>query len=214
MLTLLLIVDKFALPTFVSSAARLRVASPLSAPLVVMNTRVFIPVLCIGAVVFACGPRAREDAAVKQSGVAIAATTRAPQPRTATRSTARDERATPIDAELFVNAQDASVRLALYVENTGKKSVELTFPTGQTHDFVVLDTLGRELWRWSRDRMFTQTLRNRLLGRGETLNVEETWQSATLAPGTYVARAVLKSQNYPVQQEKRFTVQGTTVATR
>ena len=42
----------------------------------------------------------------------------------------------------------------------------------------------------------------------------ETWQSATLAPGTYVARAVLKSQNYPVQQEKRFTVQGTTVATR
>ena len=180
-----------------------------------MNTRIFIPVLCVGAVVFACGPRTREDASVKQSGVAVAAATPAPKPRATTTTTAsRSDRETPIDAELLVHPQGASVRLALHVENTGKKSVELTFPTGQTHDFVVLDTLGRELWRWSRDRMFTQTLRNRLLGRGETLNLEETWRTATLAPGTYVARATLKSQNYPVQQEKRFTVQGTTVATR
>ena len=184
-----------------------------------MTSRVLIPVLCVGAVVFACGPRTRDDAAVKQSGVAMAAAS--PARGTSTRaatvaSRAADERKrnTPVDAELFVRASGASVRLALAVENTGKKSLELTFPTGQTHDFVILDTLGRELWRWSRDRMFTQSLRNRFLGRGETLNIEETWSAATLAPGTYVARASLKSQNYPLQQEKRFTVSGTTVATR
>ena len=34
--------------------------------------------------------------------------------------------------------------------------VELDFPDGQTHDFVVLDAAGSEVWRWSDGRMFTQ----------------------------------------------------------
>ena len=119
-----------------------------------------------------------------------------------------------VTAELYVHAADSSVRIALHVVNTSKKRVELTFPSGQTYDFVVLDSLGRELWRWGTGRMFTQALRNKTLAGGETLDVEETWTSAALPPGKYTARGTLTSQNYPLVQETEFTVTETTVAVR
>jgi Intracellular proteinase inhibitor len=120
----------------------------------------------------------------------------------------------PVAAQLYVHANDSSVRLALHVQNTGKKRVELTFPSGQTYDFVILDTLGREVWRWGNGRMFTQALRNKSLGGGETLDLEETWKASSLPPGRYTARALLTSENYPLVEQTEFTVTGTTVASR
>lgn len=179
-----------------------------------MSSRVLIPVLCVGAVLFACGPRTRDSTAIRQSGTAFAATgaraTTVSRPATKKKGT----NASPVKAQIYVRAHDAAVRLALYVENTGSKTVELTFPSGQTHDFVILDTIGREMWRWSRNRMFTQTLRNRLLNGGESISLEETWRASTLPPGTYVARATLTSENFPLVQETTFSVPGTRVAAR
>jgi hypothetical protein len=126
----------------------------------------------------------------------------------------RGDHRSPIVAELYVHASDAKVRFALHLMNTSKKRVELIFPSGQTYDFVVLDTLGREMWRWANGRMFTQALRNRLLGGGEELDLEETWSAATLPPGRYTARAILTSANYPIVQQTEFTINGTTVASR
>ena len=179
-----------------------------------MSSRVLIPVLCVGAVAFACGPRTRDDASVRQSGTALAAANSDRASAPTNKSNAQRASAAPVQAELYVRAHESAIRLALYVENTSKKSIELTFPTGQTHDFVILDTLGREMWRWGRGRMFTQTLKNRPIGRGESISIEETWRTASLAPGTYIARATLKSKNYPIEQQTRFTVHGTRVAAR
>ena len=36
--------------------------------------------------------------------------------------------------------------------------------------------------------MFTQTLRNTLLSGGESLDLDETWESPSLPPGRYTAR--------------------------
>ena len=119
-----------------------------------------------------------------------------------------------VTAQLYVHASDSSVRLALHVVNASKKRVELTFPSGQTYDFVILDSLGREMWRWGTGRMFTQALRNKLLAGGETMDMEETWSSAPLPPGKYTARGTLTSLNYPLVQETEFTITETTVAVR
>ena len=118
-----------------------------------------------------------------------------------------------VEAELFVRTNGDAISLALHVVNNTKKSVELTFATGQTHDFVVIDSTGREVWRWAQGRMFTQTLRNKLLGGGETLEVEERVKDS-LAPGRYTARAVLKSTNYPLEQTAEFTISSTSLALR
>jgi hypothetical protein len=177
-----------------------------------MSSRSLIPLLLVAAVAFACGPRAHGEASPKEdSAIVLQAATVAPvaaaRPRTA-RSKGT------VQAELYVRATQSSVRLALHVVNTGKRRVEITFPNGQTYDFVILDSLDREVWRWGKGRMFTQALRNKLLGGGESLDVEETFRSASLPPGRYTAKGTLTSQNYPLVQQTEFTIDRATIAAR
>ena len=131
----------------------------------------------------------------------------------ARRAQSKDDKAL-VAAQLYVHATDSTIRMALHIVNTGKRRVELTFPSGQTYDFVILDTLGREVWRWASGRMFTQALRNKSLESGEAMDLEETWKESPLPPGRYTARALLTSENYPIVQQTDFTVPGTTVASR
>lgn len=192
-----------------------------------MSSRFLISMLCLGAVAFACGPRAHNEASTpKNSGSQVAqsdsATTPALLQQGAPRAASKTQKAqkaqkaqkTPVSAQLYVRTNDANIRFALHVVNTSKKRVELTFPSGQTYDFVVLDTAGREVWRWGNGRMFTQALRNKLLGAGEAMDLEETLTSSPLPPGRYVARGTLTSANYPLVQETEFTVNSTTIASR
>ena len=182
-----------------------------------MSSRILIPFLCVGAVIFACGPRTNNEAAtLGEDSVELAHS----QPIVVAqqgeeRARNRDGDNSGIGAELYVRLNGAEVSFALHVVNNTKKGVELTFPTGQTHDFIVVDSVGREMWRWSEGRMFTQALRNKLLGRGESLELGETLKrDKPLPPGRYVARAQLTSRNYPITREAEFTVTSTTVAVR
>jgi hypothetical protein len=177
-----------------------------------MSSRSLILLLLVAAVVFACGPRAHGEATPSKDS-AIALQTGAPAPTVSARARTTDAKAT-VQAQLYVRATESSVRLALHVINTGKKRVELTFPSGQTYDFVILDSLDREVWRWGKGRMFTQALRNKLLAGGETFDVEETFRSSSLAPGRYTAKGTLTSQNYPLVQRAEFTIDRATIAAR
>ena len=182
-----------------------------------MSSRILIPFLCVGAVIFACGPRTNNEAAtLEKDRMQLAQSTSlvvAQQGDERAHSGGSDS--SGISADLYVRISGSEISFALNVTNGGKKHVELTFPTGQTHDFIVVDSLGREVWRWSEGRMFTQALRNKLLGKGETLTLEETMKREKPLPaGRYVARALLTSRNHPITREAEFTVTSTTVAAR
>ena len=97
------------------------------------------------------------------------------------------------------------IRFALTLRNESKKHIELSFPNGQTHEFVVVDSVGRELWRWSATRLFTQAVQNKLLSGGETMRVSEQWPHPTQR-GKYTVIASLNSTNFPVQQRAEFTI--------
>lgn len=59
------------------------------------------------------------------------------------------------------------LNFSLHVTNNTAKMLELQFPDGQTHDFIVLDFAGKEVWRWSEGRMFTSAMRSTTLkGKG------------------------------------------------
>ena len=152
-----------------------------------MNTRLLIPMLCIGAVAFACGPR--PHAASEAPAVTTPASSSKP--------------GAPLASSLTVSV-DGGVELAFHVTNTTQKSMELQFSSGQTHDFSVVDASGREVWRWSSDRMFTQALQTRMLGPGETLTFSEGWPEAP--KGTYTVVARLTSSNHPVETRTEITV--------
>ena len=116
-----------------------------------------------------------------------------------------------IAASLDVKIAD-DVTFALHVTNSSRKRVELRFPSGQTHDLVVLDAQGREVWRWSAGRMFTQSMQNKILGVSDTLTFTETWHPEHT--GTYTAVASLLSQNYPAEQRAAFTLLPKNVSAR
>lgn len=109
----------------------------------------------------------------------------------------------PLAPSLNVSVTD-DVRFAFEVANEGAKKLELLFPDGRTHDVIVLDSLGREVWRWSEGRLFTQSVQNRVLRASDSIRFEEAWKDAR--PGSYTAVATLASVNFPLEHRVEFTV--------
>lgn len=184
-----------------------------------MNTRLIISLLFAGALAFACGgPRPHTDLASGLTAsrdhsllnMMVSARSRV---ASATRSSESAKRANAaadapkLDAHLDVKPEHNAVRLTLAVTNVGAKKVELTFPSGKAYDFVVLDSLGREVWHWSAGRLFTQAVQQKLLDRGESMRVEEDWKSpAGAKAGHYTAVGLVNSTNFPIQQKVEFTL--------
>jgi hypothetical protein len=181
-----------------------------------MNTRLLIPLLLAGAVALACGSRSHADAtanpidkSVRQAGTPSAPTALA----AAVAPVAVQEKhagtpaaAAPLRSAFIVRAEARAIHFSLDLTNATKKNLELEFPSGQEYDFAVMDSSGREVYRWGKERMFTQSLQNRLLDGGETKRYEETANKA-LPNGSYVAIATLRSSNFPVQERVPFRLQ-------
>jgi hypothetical protein len=169
-----------------------------------MNTRLAISLLIAGALAFACGPRSHSEApAALASALPINPDT-PPAPEKTTRRTAGSRSVAKVEPRFDVQVRDRTVRFALDVTNAGTKHVELDFASGQAYDFTVVDSLGREVWRWSKGRLFTQGIQNKQLSHGETMQAREIWKRA--APGRYTAVATLRSANFPVEERADFVV--------
>ena len=95
------------------------------------------------------------------------------------------------------------MRFAIELKNTGKFT-EVRFANGQTHEFVVLDASGREVWRWSHGRLFTQSLQTKQLRTGDVIRYAATWDTA--APGKYRVIASLNSAVHSEPIEREFVV--------
>lgn len=153
-----------------------------------MISKVPFTLLVSAALAFACGPRGRSESIARDEAV------RAP----------RVDPASPLAPTLDVVTDAGEVRFAFAVMNAGKKKLEVNFADGRTHDVVVLDSLGTEVWRWSEGRLFTQAMQNRVLRTSDALRYEEQWEAP--APGRYVAIATLESRNFPVTHRAEFVV--------
>ena len=155
-----------------------------------MNSRIIISVLVVGALAFACGPRTHSSEPQRES-------------QRTTEPAVRTDSAAPLASSLRVTVDDG-VELAFHVTNASDRKLELTFPSGQTHDFMILDAAQREIWRWSRERMFTQAVQTKMLDGGETLTFDERWRPSALTPGTYTAVALLTSDNHRIESRVEF----------
>jgi Intracellular proteinase inhibitor len=176
-----------------------------------MKTRALITLLCAGAAGLVWSPRAHSEA----SFPALQTRGRVPQAKDTGDKQPRATRATPrrgqrkLDGKLVPSLNvvrvGQQVRFSFNVANAGTRRVEVKFPSGQTHDIVVLDSAGRELWRWAEGRMFTEARQYRSISGGDSLLLEDDWNRPT-ATGRLVAVAVLKSTNYPMEHRVEFTL--------
>lgn len=149
-----------------------------------MNRVLVSALILLATAGYACGPRSRHA-----------------EPERGRQKTVEGA---PILAQLDVKIRDG-IEFAFRVTNNEPRKVELLFPSGQTHDFTVVDSLGRNVWRWSEGRMFTQAFQNRFLESGESITYDAAWR-ATVPPGRYTAIASLLSENRPVEQRVDFDV--------
>jgi hypothetical protein len=159
----------------------------ITARFIAMKGRISFLLVAAAVLAFACGPRPRASEA----------------PVTAHVSRARSHDPIELASSLDVNFADG-VTFDFRVVNPGDRKVEVNFPSGKTHELVVLDSLGREVWRWSSGRMFTQALQNKVMHSSDTLSWAGRWRNAPA--GKYVAIATLASENYPVESRTEFTV--------
>ena len=151
-----------------------------------MKTHVIISLLCCAAIANACGTRTEASE---------------------TEATVRHKRAPrskPLTATLDVEVKDG-VKFALLVTNESAKRVEVLFPSAQTHDFLVLDSLGTPVWKWSKGRLFTSSLSTSMIDSDDTKEFEDGWDAEGMH-GKFTVVATLESSNFPVQQRTEFRV--------
>lgn len=151
-----------------------------------MLARITVPLMAAAVVFFACGPRSPSPLA-------------SAKPRTSASKTGKG-----VVSHVMVDTARGTVRFAIEVNNDSRKRVELNFPSGRTHEFIVLDANGKQVWRWSEGRMFTQAMQNRLLDANDSVVYSERWSPP--APGRYTLVAQLNSDNYPLRQQVDFAL--------
>ena len=155
-----------------------------------MDNRLILPLLCAASVAFAATPFSHTDkpvAAAKHRG---------------------EDMSAPIVTTFDItrpNDDANKLRFTLNVRNNTTKMLELRFPDGQTHDFVVKDFAGKEVWRWSTGRMFTSAMRSETLKGKEDTIYAESWSSRG-QHGSFTAVATLRSNNFPVETSVQFVL--------
>lgn len=111
----------------------------------------------------------------------------------------------PLLTSLQVSRSGDQVTFHLQLMNTAATPVELTFPTGQSADFIVRQGNDR-IWRWSDDQMFTQAVRTEVLEPGDSRSYEAQWQPSAGLRGEFVAVGALTDTQYRVEQAAQFSL--------
>src|ERR1035437_4486751 len=154
-----------------------------------MKGRITFGLLCAAVLAFACGPRASTG---DSAGAIHSSRARSSAPNG------------PALVSRLVVVVKNGVAMDFRVLNAGTKRLEVNFPSGQMHEVVVVYSLGHEVFRWSKGRMFTQSLQNKVLHASDTLDYDAVWQNAPA--GKYTAIATLASENFPMEQRAEFVV--------
>jgi hypothetical protein len=169
-----------------------------------MNIRLVLALVAAGALAFACSPRSRSTSQNAALASALPLRTTEPVEHVRKRDVATTKTDARLDSRLEVTVAPTAIHFALGVKNVGRKHVELTFRNGQSYDFIVVDSIGREVWRWSNGRMFTQGVQNKQLSSGDSMHARGSWLAPE--PGRYTAIATLNSTNFPTEQRYDFVV--------
>jgi hypothetical protein len=169
-----------------------------------MENRIIVPLLCAAALAYACGPWTHTNATASQDKTAATPFASAASARIMHKKKTHDV-ATTLDVVPTTTHDGKRVDFAIRVTNNTAKTVELRFPSGQTHDFTVFDAAGKAVWRWSAGRLFTQSMQSKTVRSSDTLTIEDGWDAHN-AHGQYVAVAVLNTDAHPIERRVAFTL--------
>jgi hypothetical protein len=102
------------------------------------------------------------------------------------------------------------IAIRLIVTNKTNEVLKLTFSSTQEYDFVVRKE-DKEIWRWSRDKIFAMMLNEIILEPNESLVYEERWnqldnEGKLVSPGRYEITGILKTHPESIFQPITFKI--------
>ncbi|GJG85338.1 hypothetical protein tb265_05190 [Gemmatimonadetes bacterium T265] len=170
-----------------------------------MDRRIVFPLLAAVGVFFACGPLPHFGSGLPAHAARLG---RPVAGRAPVHHARRLPGAPDVDGALAVTSAtegaNTDVHFAFAVVNASDKRLEVDFADGRTRDFAVYDSAGRELWRASRGRLYTQLVQNTLLAAGDSVVYDAAWRAPS--PGRYAVVAELRSTNHPLLRRSDFVV--------
>ncbi|ELY61237.1 BsuPI-related putative proteinase inhibitor [Natronolimnohabitans innermongolicus] len=109
-----------------------------------------------------------------------------------------------LEADVSTDGRGSTiVEFSFRVTNEGSEPVEVQFSDACKAEFVVTDD-GREVWRYTDGKLFTQMLSAERLAPGETATYEAEWTDPL--PGGYVAAAELRAREATCEARTDFGV--------
>jgi hypothetical protein len=97
-----------------------------------------------------------------------------------------------------------SVGVTFRLVNNVGRAEELSFPSGQRYDFWATRN-GREVWRWSKGRVFVAEVTRESLAPQSGITFAERWTPDE--PGSYIVHGELKAEGYGRDLTGRLEVQ-------
>ena len=90
------------------------------------------------------------------------------------------------------------IKMTLKVFNYTKENIAFHFNTSQRYDFIIEDEEGKEVWRWSKDRMFAMVLGEEVLGPDNPEIIYTAEYKGKLRPGYYKITGILVAEDRPM----------------
>jgi hypothetical protein len=97
------------------------------------------------------------------------------------------------------------ITLSLQLVSRTQEEVRLEFSDSQRYDFVIRDSAGREVWRWSRDQVFAQVLGTEIIGPARPQLEFQARFSGSLGQGFYRIEGSLPARGHRLSAD--LTVQ-------
>ena len=99
------------------------------------------------------------------------------------------------------------IRITFEVFNHTPTPVRFDFTSSQRYDIVIEDQQGKEIWRWSADRMFTMALGQETLGPAKPRLTYKVEYTAKLVSGTHKITSLLTDANRQISATISVDVQ-------
>lgn len=90
------------------------------------------------------------------------------------------------------------VKITITVTNKSPADINLLFGSGQSYDVLITDKSGRDVWHWSRGKVFSMAVRHVKIAARQSVKYALTWKQADndgrpVKPGKYFIRGRLMS---------------------
>jgi Intracellular proteinase inhibitor len=112
-----------------------------------------------------------------------------------------------LDLNVSIYHDKHTIQFIITLKNNTNEMKKVEFPTSQKYEIIIKNKNDKEVYRYSKGKMFTQAIETALIKSGESMEWEEVWEHSSLAPGEYTAEiTILAPHTVELKKEESFQI--------